>query len=191
MYHVIFLIQGDISMKRPPPVSPSDPHVLYDSCVNNIHSPSMYIVFERDQCYPQYLITFLLKKEIYKVDLSSREEKSLQDLAILRIKGKPKLRPRQATEDNELSFNIPIKEDNDRKTKKTAPALSNVVPHITSRVLKHKARVSSTAPTSSTPTYITASSTSSRFGSSTPTLGSATNTQHLKQSSYLDSLEAE
>lgn len=50
-------------MKRPPPMSSSDPHILYDSCVNNITSPSMYIVFERDQCYPQYLITFILESE--------------------------------------------------------------------------------------------------------------------------------
>ena len=50
-------------MKRPPAVSSSDHHILYDSCVNHITSPSMYIVFERDQCYPQYLITFVLKSE--------------------------------------------------------------------------------------------------------------------------------
>ena len=52
-------------MKRPPPISPSDPHTLYDSCVDNISSPSMYIVFERDQCYPQYLITLLQDSEDY------------------------------------------------------------------------------------------------------------------------------
>uniref|UniRef100_A0A7M5V7R2 PARP catalytic domain-containing protein n=1 Tax=Clytia hemisphaerica TaxID=252671 RepID=A0A7M5V7R2_9CNID len=55
--------KGNPDFKRPPP-TPSDPHTLYDSCVDNISLPSMYIVFERDQCYPQYLITFRVWDEI-------------------------------------------------------------------------------------------------------------------------------
>ena len=47
-------------MKRPPPISHLyDSNLLYDSCVNNISKPSIYVIFERDQCYPEYLITYV------------------------------------------------------------------------------------------------------------------------------------
>ena len=89
-------------MKRPPPISQSDPHVLYDSCVNNTASPSMYIVFERDQCYPQYLITFILEGErigsvspIYGSSFlaNNTQQRLLQQHAILSIAQKKRLNP--------------------------------------------------------------------------------------------------
>ena len=88
-------------MKRPPPVSSSDPHILYDSCVNNITSPSMYIVFERDQCYPQYLITFILESEKlgglqrspFLYNSSHSHQLQQQQDAINKIRQKARLKP--------------------------------------------------------------------------------------------------
>ena len=105
-------------MKRPPPVSSSDPHILYDSCVNNITSPSMYIVFERDQCYPQYLITFVQNKYLKEPTLNyenrhfSRIE-TAQSLAISKIKQKTKLKPRRSAQNMEQDFD-PSRMDEDR-----------------------------------------------------------------------------
>ncbi|XP_066927663.1 protein mono-ADP-ribosyltransferase PARP12-like isoform X2 [Clytia hemisphaerica] len=33
-------------------------NVLYDSCVDNVSNPSIYVIFERDQFYPRYLIKY-------------------------------------------------------------------------------------------------------------------------------------
>ena len=49
---------GNPSMVVPPPKNPSKPEILYDSVVNNQSSPSIFVVFFDNQCYPEYLITF-------------------------------------------------------------------------------------------------------------------------------------
>ena len=54
---LLFLLQGNPSYTRPPPLKPGG-YELYDSCVDNASNPTMYIVFERDQCYPKYLIEY-------------------------------------------------------------------------------------------------------------------------------------
>ena len=96
-------LQGNSSMKRPPAVLSSEPHILYDSCVNNITSPSMYIVFERDQCYPQYLITFVLESEKLRAQQSQYIQSAFpsrtdslqqqQQAAIDKIRHKVRLKP--------------------------------------------------------------------------------------------------
>ncbi|XP_071774139.2 protein mono-ADP-ribosyltransferase PARP14-like isoform X1 [Centroberyx gerrardi] len=49
---------GQSNMKVPPPRDPQQPHDLFDSVVNNLQSPSMFVVFHDNQAYPDYLITF-------------------------------------------------------------------------------------------------------------------------------------
>uniref|UniRef100_A0A8C6T8J7 Poly [ADP-ribose] polymerase n=1 Tax=Neogobius melanostomus TaxID=47308 RepID=A0A8C6T8J7_9GOBI len=49
---------GDSSMKSPPQRG-DDPSDKYDSLVDNLQSPSMYVIFHDDQAYPEYLITFI------------------------------------------------------------------------------------------------------------------------------------
>lgn len=48
---------GDSSYVRPPSKDGGDT-VFYDSCVNNIHNPSIFVVFEKHQIYPEYLIQY-------------------------------------------------------------------------------------------------------------------------------------
>uniref|UniRef100_A0A1A8B2Y3 Poly [ADP-ribose] polymerase n=1 Tax=Nothobranchius furzeri TaxID=105023 RepID=A0A1A8B2Y3_NOTFU len=50
--------QGQQGMKVPPPLDDRQPSSRYDSVVDNISSPGMFIVFHDDQAYPDYLITF-------------------------------------------------------------------------------------------------------------------------------------
>ncbi|CAI5669249.1 unnamed protein product [Oreochromis niloticus] len=50
--------QGQSDMKVPPPRNPQQPHDRYDSVVNRMYNPSMYVVFHDNQAYPDYLITF-------------------------------------------------------------------------------------------------------------------------------------
>ena len=51
--------QGDESLHRPPLKDPSNPASdLYDSCVDNESSPSIFVIFNDEQCYPLYLITY-------------------------------------------------------------------------------------------------------------------------------------
>ncbi|XP_028285396.1 protein mono-ADP-ribosyltransferase PARP14 [Parambassis ranga] len=50
--------QGHSSMKVPPARNSQQPHDRYDSTVDRMDNPSMYIVFHDSQAYPEYLITF-------------------------------------------------------------------------------------------------------------------------------------
>ncbi|XP_029939921.1 protein mono-ADP-ribosyltransferase PARP15-like [Salarias fasciatus] len=50
--------QGDSSMNVPPPRDSRRPHDRFDSVVDQMDKPQMYIVFHDNQSYPDYLITF-------------------------------------------------------------------------------------------------------------------------------------
>ena len=51
--------KGHASYRKPPPKFPSDPESdLYDSCVNEQSNPSVFVVFDTDQLYPEYIITY-------------------------------------------------------------------------------------------------------------------------------------
>ena len=49
---------GNPSYITPPPKSPGG-HDLYDSVVDNIYNPSIFVIFADAQAYPDYLITFI------------------------------------------------------------------------------------------------------------------------------------
>ena len=49
---------GNSSMLVPPAKSPTNPNVLYDSVVDKVANPSIFVVFYDAQAYPEYLITF-------------------------------------------------------------------------------------------------------------------------------------
>ncbi|XP_032400417.1 protein mono-ADP-ribosyltransferase PARP14 isoform X2 [Etheostoma spectabile] len=50
--------QGESNMMVPPPRSDQQPHDRFDSVVDKIDNPNMYVVFHDNQAYPDYLITF-------------------------------------------------------------------------------------------------------------------------------------
>ena len=49
---------GEKGMKTPPPIDPDMIEHLYDSVVDSLGVPTVFVVFHDDQCYPEYLITF-------------------------------------------------------------------------------------------------------------------------------------
>lgn len=49
---------GQGGMRVPPPKPGQQSHILYDSVVNAMNSPIMFIIFNDTQGYPAYLITF-------------------------------------------------------------------------------------------------------------------------------------
>ena len=49
---------GKQGMKRPPPIDPNKPEILYDSVVNNKDNPTIFVIFNDFHCYPEYIITF-------------------------------------------------------------------------------------------------------------------------------------
>lgn len=57
---------GRHNYRRPPPISSRKKHYrLYDTCVDNMDNPTMFVVFDSCQCYPYYLIKYKdLPKEI-------------------------------------------------------------------------------------------------------------------------------
>nr|XP_029506216.1 protein mono-ADP-ribosyltransferase PARP12-like [Oncorhynchus nerka] len=49
--------RGNSGLRRPPPKGEGS-STLYDSCVDNVLNPSIYVVFERHQVYPEFLIKY-------------------------------------------------------------------------------------------------------------------------------------
>lgn len=49
---------GQKGMKVPPPLDDKDPHIRYDSVVDKMDRPNMFVVFHDDQAYLDHLITF-------------------------------------------------------------------------------------------------------------------------------------
>ncbi|XP_053574898.1 protein mono-ADP-ribosyltransferase PARP12 isoform X2 [Bombina bombina] len=50
-------VRGDPTMKRPPYKSNST-NQSYDSCVDTTYNPSIFVVFEKHQIYPEYLMEY-------------------------------------------------------------------------------------------------------------------------------------
>ena len=50
---------GERNLMRPPPLDRSKPNGnFYNSCVNNVENPTIFVVFHDDQSYPEYLIEY-------------------------------------------------------------------------------------------------------------------------------------
>ena len=60
---------GHSSYRRPPQKDPSNPASdLYDSCVNDKSNPTIFVVFDTDQFYPEYIIKYSHENAWYSVD---------------------------------------------------------------------------------------------------------------------------
>ena len=51
--------RGGSGLRVPPAKDPSNPAVLYDSVVDNVQNPKMFVIFYDSQAYPEYHIEFL------------------------------------------------------------------------------------------------------------------------------------
>ncbi|CAG2216319.1 PARP7S [Mytilus edulis] len=49
--------QGEPEYRRPPEI-PGQSHKLYDSCVDHPVDPNIFVIFDRSQSYPEYLINY-------------------------------------------------------------------------------------------------------------------------------------
>ncbi|KAK3583841.1 hypothetical protein CHS0354_022886 [Potamilus streckersoni] len=56
---------GSASYLRPPEKPGGTAHQLFDSCVDNVDSPALYVVFDLKQCYPEYLICYKSLEEFH------------------------------------------------------------------------------------------------------------------------------
>ena len=51
--------RGKPTMVRPPPKDERKPYgELYDSCVDNVEDPNIFVIFAQEQVYPEYLIEY-------------------------------------------------------------------------------------------------------------------------------------
>ena len=57
--------KGEEGLIVPPPIDASNPNIRYDSVVDNVTKPLIYVVFYDYQHYPEYLITFKGEKKIH------------------------------------------------------------------------------------------------------------------------------
>ncbi|XP_063410875.1 uncharacterized protein LOC134693867 [Mytilus trossulus] len=59
--------KGNPALRRPPEI-PGQVHKLYDSCVDKNIDPQIFVVFDRNQCYPEYLIMYTDRETLPPVD---------------------------------------------------------------------------------------------------------------------------
>ncbi|NXA47673.1 PAR12 polymerase, partial [Nothocercus julius] len=50
-------VRGNSEYLRPPP-RPDNPNRLYDSCVDDPKNPSIFVIFEKLQIYPAYILEY-------------------------------------------------------------------------------------------------------------------------------------
>lgn len=50
---------GKAGYRKPPPIDPSAPYGrCYDACVNDMTNPTIFVIFNSAQCYPEYIIEY-------------------------------------------------------------------------------------------------------------------------------------
>ena len=65
-HHVMFLARvltgqytpGKSNYRKPPSIEHHSTK-YYDSCVNSITNPSIFVVFDKSQCYPEYVLDYI------------------------------------------------------------------------------------------------------------------------------------
>lgn len=58
-------VKGEPSMKRPPVKDEAaTKKELYDSCVDNVEKPTIFVLFDADQYYPSFLIKYKIKSKV-------------------------------------------------------------------------------------------------------------------------------
>lgn len=55
--------RGNASLVRPP-AKEDQSNVFYDSCVNSMSDPSIFVIFEKHQVYPEYVIQYTSSKPL-------------------------------------------------------------------------------------------------------------------------------
>jgi poly [ADP-ribose] polymerase 7/11/12/13 len=56
---------GSSTCNRPPPIDAKQPYgVLYDSCVDNVAKPTIYVIFDDHRTYPEFLIEYKTLREL-------------------------------------------------------------------------------------------------------------------------------
>ena len=58
---------GKRDLTRPPPLNPAKPHgELYDSCVDRMDRPNIFVIFDIDQCYPEYVLCYNIEPQSWQ-----------------------------------------------------------------------------------------------------------------------------
>lgn len=59
--------QGSPDLRRPPPVDLPDPlGPCYDSCVDRLDQPRIWVIFDSTQAYPEYAIEYQVNSDMYR-----------------------------------------------------------------------------------------------------------------------------
>lgn len=83
--------QGKSGLLRPPPKDGEDT-CLYDSCVDNVCNPSIFVIFEKHQVYPEYLLQYAEGSEMDTIDATTSRP------------GRPRIKSLSSSSSNLLSL---------------------------------------------------------------------------------------
>ena len=73
---------GQSSYRRPPQKDPRNPTSdLYDSCVDDTSSPSIFVLFDTDQFYPEYIIEYCTLRQATRNSYSGSNQQSARPVA--------------------------------------------------------------------------------------------------------------
>ena len=82
--------QGNPSLHRPPPKDAVDMS-LYDSCVDDVCNPSIFVIFKKLQVYPEYLVQY-------------EEESGTVDVSDASLPSRPRTKSLSSSSSSVLSF---------------------------------------------------------------------------------------
>ena len=68
-------VEGNSSMQRPPPRDPATPWLIYDCTVDKLPDPTIYVIYDNTQCYPQFLVEYKTVDEGKKASAGGVERK--------------------------------------------------------------------------------------------------------------------
>lgn len=79
-------IKGKHEYRRPPNKDPSNPSSdLYDSCVDNECNPGIFVIFDSDQFYPEYVIKYLtLEQDTTRLIQSNSQARTTKSSGIIK-----------------------------------------------------------------------------------------------------------
>lgn len=79
-------IKEEPEYRRPPNKDPSNPSSdLFDSCVDNERNPEIFVIFDSDQCYPEYVIKyFTLDQDQILLTPSNFQARTIKSAGIIR-----------------------------------------------------------------------------------------------------------
>ncbi|XP_052760076.1 protein mono-ADP-ribosyltransferase PARP12-like isoform X2 [Mya arenaria] len=131
--------KGDKSYIRPPHKDPLDlSSPLYDSCVDSVTDPKIFVIFELGQVYPEYLIKYKSDELLNHCKLVPFEEENATLKKVLEVENIGIMRKRLEAQNKQLTGENSRLEDDNSKMKELHQRQEETIKKLTDENLRTK-----------------------------------------------------